>query len=117
MKPVSEVTPLNDRIFALGVDAWMSEGGVVAGPAWEGDLAVASALGLILPSGDSLGVYMCRQPTAPWSHCLSTCRAKGWVKADIPSPGAHHLWHLKAPMLLSRPLTNRIKIWALGGLE
>lgn len=40
----SELTPLNKRIFALNIDAWMSAGDMVEGPAQESSLAVASAL-------------------------------------------------------------------------
>lgn len=51
-------------------------------------------------------------------YCISSYRTKGWVKSAIPSPGTHHLWHLKAPLLLFlSPLTDRIKIWEVGGLE
>lgn len=55
----SEMTLLNNRIFALGIDAWVSEGR--ACPAWEGYLSVASALRFILPSGDHLSMYMCKK--------------------------------------------------------
>lgn len=76
----SKAMPLNDRIFALGVDGWRSGGGLAAGPAWEGHLAVASASGFILPL-----VHLCGKPTAPRPHCISTCKTEGWVKLAFPS--------------------------------
>lgn len=54
-----ELTPLNKRIFALNIDTWMSAGGMFEGPAQESSLAVASALQIIPPPSDCLGVYLC----------------------------------------------------------
>lgn len=62
---VSELTLLNNRIFALGIDAWTSAGSLVASPAREGSLAVASALGIVPLPGGCLGVHLC------WEHCCS----------------------------------------------
>lgn len=79
------MTPLNDRIFALGIDAWVSEGR--ACPAWEGHLSVASAVRFILPSGDRLSVYMCKKPRHSLTSLLQHLQNEVLGQISLSLPG------------------------------
>lgn len=106
----SDMTPFNARIFALGIDAWMPEGGLVASSAWEDRSALASALGLILCPSDRLGVYLCVEPR----QSLASAPTKSGSRSILPSPhplSAHYLWHLTSCYPSARQIGSKYESW------
>lgn len=107
----SQVTPLEDRLFALGAGVWMTEKGLDTDPSWEGDLAVASAL-LFKPCI----LVSTMQESLPLSglHCIITYQTKDSSNQSSP-PQIHIIWGpMNPPMLLFSTQTNRTKLQESG---